>query len=82
MKDVKDMTFDEWLKMWSDLNKVFFDEEEIKEFEKQDKPRNEALRKLWKVKGFNTVGEYETWEKEHIAERNEFIRRELNAQSK
>ena len=82
MKDVKDMTFDEWLKMWDDLNRVFFDEETMKEIEKEDKPRNEALRKLWKVKGFQTVGQYEAWEKEHIAERNAFIERELNAQNK
>lgn len=82
MKDVKDMTFDEWLKMWSDLNRVFFDEEEIKEFEKQDKPRNEALRKLWKVKGFKTVGEFEEWEKTHMEEKNAFLSKELNAQNK
>lgn len=78
----KNMTFDQWLAKWHDLNVALFGEEEAKKYWEEDKPRNNALRKLWKKIGANTVGEYEAWEKNHKKQRNEFLRRELGAEGK
>lgn len=71
----KDLTFSQWIAMWNDLNVALFGEEEAKEYAKKDAPRNNALRKLWKAKGFKTVGEYEEWEKDHFKERDAYLRR-------
>lgn len=82
MGKYEDLTFDEWVLMWDDLNKALFTEEEAKEFREKDKAKNNALRKLWNKIGAKTVGEYEAWEKEHKKQRNEFLRRELGVTSK
>lgn len=82
MGKYEDLTFDEWVLMWDDLNKALFTEEEAREFREQDRPRNNALRKLWNHYGFKTVGEFESWEKEHMEEKKEFLRRELGAESR
>lgn len=82
MGKYEDLTFDEWVLLWDDLNKVLFTPEEAKEYREKDRPRNNALRKLWQMHGIKTVGEYAAWEKEHMKEKNEFLRRELGAKSR
>lgn len=79
MKDYKDLTFDEWYAMWDDLNKAIFGDEQAKLYREMDRPRNRALKALWKAKGFRTVGEFEEWEKTHIREKKAFLERETNA---
>lgn len=80
--EYKDQTFNQWIAMWHDLNVALFGEAEAKEMAKDDAARNNALRKLWKVKGFKTLGEFEEWEKTHMEEKNAFLSKELNAQNK
>lgn len=75
----RNMTFQQWIKKWEDLNVVLFGEEGAKLYHELDKPRNKALWKLWQIHGFKTVGEFEDWEREHMAEKNAFLERELNA---
>ena len=77
----KDLSFDEWLQQWHDLNVAVFGQAEAMRYWKEDKRRNDALRKLWKVKGFKTLGQFEEWEKDHMKEKNDFIRRELEKTS-
>ena len=81
MKDVRDMTFDEWYKMWDDLNVALFGEEEAKLYRELDRRRNRALKALWIAKGFKTYGEFEDWEREHMADKNAFME-EWNAKAK
>lgn len=43
---------------------------------RRSRPLHLALEKLWKVKGFTTYGQYEDWEREHIPDRNEYLKNE------
>lgn len=81
MGKYEDLTFDEWVLFWDDLNKALFKPEEAKAFREMDRLRNNALRKLWNHYGLKTIGEFEAWEKEHMAEKKAFLERELNARS-
>lgn len=42
----------------------------------RQRPVHNAMIKLWRIKGFRNYGEYEDWEREHIEERNEYLKKE------
>lgn len=75
IKPYEQLTFDEWIKYWYDLDVAIFGEAEAKNHMMEESAKNEAMRKLWKAKGFKTVGEYEEWEKDHFKERDAYLRR-------
>lgn len=75
-----EMTIDQWLAKWYDLNVTIFGEAEADKYWEEDRPKNNALRKLWKVKGFTKYGQFREWEKDHMEEKRAFLERELNAE--
>ena len=70
-----EMTFEEWQAYWYRKNEEIFGEAKAREFMLQDLEKDTAMKELWMAKGFKTVGEYVTWEKDHMEERNEFFRK-------
>ena len=75
---MNDMTIDEYLTYWHKLNIALFGAEEAMKIWEHDRKRNQALKKLWISKGFNTYAEFEAWERTHIAEKNAFLERAMN----
>ena len=41
-----------------------------------NRPLHLAMENLWRAQGFENYGQYEDWERDHIEERNEFLKKE------
>jgi len=59
-----------------DLYMALFGKDYADKWLKRQRPVHNAMRKLWKIKGFTYYGQYEDWERDHIEERNEFLKKE------
>lgn len=59
-----------------DLYIALFGKAKADEWLKRQRPVIAAMKKLWKIKGFTNYGQYEDWEREHIPDRNEYLKNE------
>lgn len=59
-----------------DLYIAIFGKDHADKWLENQRPVHRAFLKLWKEHGIKTYGQYEDWEKEHIDERNEFLKKE------
>lgn len=72
----RQQTFDDRLREEYDLWVALFGREQANYHMKKQKPVHDAMRKLWKLKGIQTRGQYDDWELEHKQERNDFLKQE------
>jgi hypothetical protein len=75
MKNIEDMTLEEYQKYWYDRYFELFGKGAADKWLKDNLNHHTALKALWIAKGFRTVGEFESWEKGHAEERDEFLGR-------
>lgn len=59
-----------------DLYIAIFGKTKADEWLERQRPVHLAMEKLWKVKNFKNYGDYEDWEREHISDRNEYLKNE------
>ena len=71
----KNMTLEQYQAFWYRKYFEIFGKHEADRWLKENLAHHTALKTLWIAKGIKTVGEFEEWEKTHMEEKEEFLRR-------
>lgn len=72
MERSSNMTFEQWEMSYYKIHLELFGKREADKWLSDNLTHHTVLKELWMEKGFKTYGEYEAWEKDHIAERNAY----------
>lgn len=73
--DLSGMSLEEYEMYWYRLRMQIFGSKNANDWLKANRNSHLIMKQLWMEKGFKTYGEFEEWDVDHRAERNEYFRK-------